>query len=58
MTYSILEWMDFDNEEGSKIKCGPKKPGGRCHVSIHVSATLYDTNDKEPHGCHVEMRWK
>jgi hypothetical protein len=57
-TYNILEWMNFDNKEGSKIKCGSDMPGGRYHVSIHVSVMLDSTNERDPRGCHMEMRWK
>jgi hypothetical protein len=55
MICSILEWINFDDEEGSKIKCGPNGPSGRFHVSIHVSATSYGTNDRGPHGSEVAM---
>jgi hypothetical protein len=50
--------MNSDDEEGSKIECGPDGPGGRCHVNIHVSAMSYGTNDRGPRGCHVAVRWK
>jgi hypothetical protein len=58
MTCIILEWMNSNDEEGSKTKCAPDEPDGKFHVSICVSATSNGTNDKGPHGCHVEMRWK
>jgi hypothetical protein len=54
----ILEWMNSDNEEGSKIECEPDGPSGKRHVNIHVSVTPYGTNDRVPHGCHVEVMWQ
>jgi hypothetical protein len=51
MFCSILVWMNSDNEEGSKIECGPDGPCGK----FHVSAMLYGTNDKGPRGYN---RWK
>jgi len=44
MINSILEWMNFDDEESSSIECGPNSSGGKCHVNIHVSATSDGTN--------------
>ena len=37
MTHNILEWMDSDDEEVSKIKCGPDELGGKFHVNIYVA---------------------
>jgi hypothetical protein len=58
MTYSILEWINSDEEEGSKIKFVLDMPGGSFCTNIHLSSMSDGTNERGPYGCHVAMRWK
>ena len=46
--------MNYDDEEGSKIKCGLDSLDGKFHVNIHVSSMSNGTNDRGPCGNEVE----